>query len=186
MKNKLLKIACVAAAVAAFAGSAYANPEITLYVDGSSVDSLSNPVNYDTVSVYNDTTGTGWTINHAIGTVLDANTVTPQLDLASLDVATTSAGTLYIEFLYSGVGPLEGYVNTPSGSVTGDVTYSFSVISSGSGPDSSIGILATLVSTGHGSASIDDTLTVPDGGLTVGLLGLALAGVEGLRRKLRK
>jgi hypothetical protein len=38
---------------------------------------------------------------------------------------------------------------------------------------------------GAGATSFDATLMVPDGGSTVALLGFALLGIEGLRRKLR-
>jgi hypothetical protein len=49
-------------------------------------------------------------------------------------------------------------------------------------------IVATINLTGAGTVSFDadlaSTPSVPDGGLSLAMLGFAVAGVEGLRRKI--
>jgi hypothetical protein len=52
--------------------------------------------------------------------------------------------------------------------------------------DFSLTQAATIHHSGKGNTSFNATLTVPDAGSTVALLGCALVGVEGLRRKFRK
>jgi hypothetical protein len=55
-------------------------------------------------------------------------------------------------------------------------------------PNHSLTIVATINLTGAGTVSFDadlaSTPSVPDGGLSLAMLGFAVAGVEGLRRKI--
>lgn len=194
MKNKLI----IAAGVAAFAASAYANPEsLTLDINGSTTGTLApNPVSgpgNDTIIYINGTQTVGVFEISGFGELQNASTLEPVLDLDTLTLKTTgaSAGPLTIELLYSGFTTPSGGISLVGGNngaisgTTGNIEWAFSSdLDSGNG----IGLLLTLNSLGkqNSPVSLDGTLSVPDGGMTVAMLGMGL-GVCGLFvRKLRR
>jgi hypothetical protein len=208
MKNKWLKLAGVAMTVAAFAGSAYALPIGTLTLsdnNGNTTGPLTTGLN-GLVS-YNGPVG-NWSINVSTG-IENNNTAAPVLDLNSVDANFFGSGigdVLTINFTFASVGPLTGgFVNLVNGNQFG-ITTAFSVLINGSPVSTqafgssyvgfgsstsgsaiegtSVGILATLTATSGGLASFDDHLSVPDGGMTVMLLGAALSAMGLLRKKL--
>jgi hypothetical protein len=195
MKNTF-KMTAVAVAVAAFAGfSASAVPELTLDINGSTTGTtapnpISSPANNSTINIQNSYSVGVYTIS-GFGTLANASTVTPVLDLDTLTLSTTGAGgPLTIELLYSGITPngsvsLFGGNNGAMSGTTGYVTWAFTADTSSS---TAIGLLLTLTSTGAQSSpvSLDGGLSVPDGGMTVGLMGLALGACGLFARKLKR
>jgi hypothetical protein len=134
----------------------------------------------------------------------------PVLDLTSTDKynGTGIGNVLTIIFTYSQVGPLTGeFLNSVGGHLTSgsDVfsvllngnpvnplsyttsTLNFSGdVSGGTAGATSFGIMAVLTANSKGTTSFTDHLSVPDGGITVAMLGFGLVGVSALRRKFSK
>ncbi len=132
------------------------------------------------------------------------------LDTSTVDVYSSSGGTLEIIFSgndYTGVGTgiltVGGTARNMSGSysayydggntlgaetsligTTTGITSGSAEGSVGSTPCSLTQDIFLTAGSGGGHASLDAELTVPDGGLTIVLLGGALAGLQMFRRKL--
>jgi VPDSG-CTERM motif len=176
MKSKILLIAGTVA-VMAVAGSAYAVPEITLSVNGVQKASQNSPGNLAQIS-YTGSSGI-FTIASYTGTLLESSVTSPQLDLATLDISTAGTGTLTLDFEYLNIGPLGTYTLTPGAAsivnnVGGTVGIAWNVIET----STSVDLQAVISSTGKGGKiSADGIVTVPDGGTTAILLGMALCGM---------
>ena len=198
MKNKLIKIACVAIAAAAFAGSAYADPEPSasgLFLYDSSDPSASVSVGLtDDGAQYNGMVG-NWDVVITSGAET-AGGDNPAMNLSVNSAVNNGTGTLYIYFVSGLVGPSDGSVNftfidPPSlqsfaleGLTIPDLAPVVGNTIDSGGSQYYLGIEDEI--NGNITTSLESDLSVPDGGLTVGLLGLAFAGVETLRRKLVK
>jgi hypothetical protein len=209
MKNILKTILAVAAMISA--GSAYAVPTLTLF-DGSNTITILDNGSGDSNPALGVVTWIGvigvWDINIDSGFTKPAigGVTNPHMDL-SFSAHSTAAGTLTLSFSDSGfnasgtgrdtlggtqdngsvtdhvrvngsnvlnIGPLTG--SPFSGTATGGITLT------------SADVLSLVVGIDHTAAGLttgDKDLTVPDGGSAVALLGIALVGVEALRRKLR-
>lgn len=209
MKN-ILKAILVAAAVIS-AGSVYAVPTLTIS-DGTSTVTVvdngpgdSNPALgvvtwIGSIGVWNLNIDSGFT-KPAIGGVTN-----PHMDLA-FSANSTSAGSLSLSFSDSGfnasgtgvdtlggtqdngsvfdciqingrnaltLGPLKG--SPFSGTTTGNLRLT---------PSDLLALVIYINHTGAGLTTGDKDLTVPDGGSAVALFGIALAGIEILRRRIR-
>jgi len=209
MKNIFKTILAVAAMISA--GSAYAVPTLTLF-DGTTTVTILDNGSGDSNPLPGVVTFIGaigvWDINIDSGFTKPAigGVTSPHMDL-SFSAHSTGAGTLTLGFsdsgfMASGVGrdtiggtqdngsvidyirvngsnviTLGPFVGSPfSGTATGGITLTSS------------DILSLIVGIDHTAAGLttgDKDLTVPDGGSAVALLGIALVGVEALRRKLR-
>ncbi len=207
MKNKHLKYFAATIAIAAFGGIAYANPIATITVSDnnghSATTSSAGDITGWVVSVGN------WTINVETG-LITGNSTQPVLDLNSINADFTGGNVgnvLTINFTYGSFAALTGgFLNDVGGTENG-ISDQFNVLINGSAvttqsfaftpfSGSILGSAATATSIGikailtagasGGETSFDDHLSVPDGGTTVAMLGLAFAGVAGLRRKLVK
>jgi hypothetical protein len=139
----------------------------------------------------------------------------PEMDLNSVDATSLAGGTLIVRFSDDFFGPNSGSAIAGIGGTTvgtvgyttwadaANVLFATSISLTGIGPltgafsgtDSgalSLGYPYSLTQeaiirhSAGGLSSFNATLTVPDGGLTIALLGFALVGVEGLRRKFAK
>jgi len=85
-------------------------------------------------------------------------------------ISFVSQNSSFVNLAGSGILSITG-LGSPYDPTPGD--WTFTITSAGQDPDFRFGFVSS-------------TAAVPDGGMTVALLGLALVGVEGLRRKLMK
>lgn len=218
--KKLLVVAMVALGV--LIGVQSTSYAITLFLsDGtSSVFAIDGGLN-DSNSVlgavtFNGSLG-GWTVNVTTGITYPAlgSTSSPILDLNSVNVSSSGAGTLYIwasQTGYNGGGPgaatfvaggtTTGTLNFSSyfdntnslwgtGGLIGTLAFSSSPFSgSTSGSVSATGpfsltTVATITHTGAGYTSFNATTTVPEPS-TMLLFGFGLLGLWGFGRKFKK
>ena len=177
--------------------------------DGSSGDKNSDPGAVTWTGTFDgfSITFAGGTTKPALGSA-----TSPSMDIGTFLVSGGS-GTLTLRFSDNGFGPTSGTAHALiTGSTTGTQTITFNTYGGSSNtlfdlgqPLTSLGPLSGVISSsasggnlnlagpyelteelivsGEGSSSLDARLSVPDGGTTVALLGLALVGVEGVRRK---
>jgi hypothetical protein len=147
-----------------------------------------------------------WNVVLTAGATINGG-ANPQIDLSVTHAtATAGAGNLYIYFTSGLFGPSVGTWNLTSHEVSGTAT-TYAYMSTGF-PFSSANLLGStaipgtvagglnsgglqyylavedIISATTGAVSLDSNLSVPDGGATVMLLGMALSGVALLRRKL--
>jgi len=213
MKTISKTILALAAAAMISAGSAYAVPIASLTIsdgtttivvtDGGASDSnpLSGVITWiGAIGVWNINVDTGFT-KPAIG-----STTNPNMDL-SFAANSTALGMLTLTFADSGftfsgtakdalggtqdngsvtdlvqvngnsvlsLGPLTS--NPFTGTASGGITLT---------PTDTLSLVLQINHTGSGMTTGDKSLTVPEGGSAVALLGIALAGIEGVRRALR-
>lgn len=201
----------MAAVVAAFAGtcvSVQAIPIGTLTVSDNAGDAWSSTTAADGVVTFDGSLG-NWSINVTTGIENGSPTI-PYLDLNSVDAYFSggAGNVLTINFTYASLGPVTGgFVDTIGGTENG-TSDQFQVFVNGNLVDSasentagftstlagsaagatSIGVSAVLIADTSGfttATSFDDQLAVPDGGTTVDLLGLGLAGCAFLNRKMK-
>lgn len=204
MRNVVTKVSVLAAIVAGCACSSFAGAVLT----------LSDGINSVTVNAtggfasYNGSVG-GWSINVTTG-IAGGTSTQPILDLNSVDMYSgTGPGKLIITWTQDGLGPLLGTgVNEVGGTLLPGISGNFQMFVNGQsvssqdfssspfagtasadlgGATGTLGLQATLTATSHGLISFDSQAcvsSVPDGGTTIALLGFALVGVEGLRRRL--
>jgi hypothetical protein len=189
--------------VAGFACSSHADAILTLSdgIHTVSVDTTTGFANY------NGAIG-DWSINVTTG-IAGGTSTQPILDLNSIDLYTGSGpGKLIITWTQNGLGPLLGTgVNQVGGTLYSGVSGNFQMLLNGTsissmdfssspfagsasgdlaGASGTLGLQATLTANASGMISFDSQATVssvPDGGTTVALLGFAIVGVEGLRRR---
>ena len=212
--NKYLKFSLIAAAALALAGRVSAVPTLMIS-DGTTTYTIADGAVGDANGSTDAVTFIGtvgvWTVNVTTGIVSGTNQL-PTLDLNSVDMS-SGAGTLYIYFSADGFGPSSGGVTASVGGTTSGTTsfktaYSASdLLFRGSlltgqtftGPafsgtaGSAIAVeglyslteLAVITHTGSGTTSFDMTVSVPDSGTTVMLLGAALTAL-GLFARSRK
>ncbi|MGA2863515.1 MAG: VPDSG-CTERM sorting domain-containing protein [Verrucomicrobiota bacterium] len=203
MKNRF-KIALMAVSVAACAGSAYAIPLTLTLSDGipadtqTIVDGLPGDLNLNPgVVTYIGPVGLNWFVNVTTGisekptAFMDLNSVDQSLGAGHLTITLTDGPFLQNGAVLAGIG------GTTAGMVSYTTTFT-GPIGGGPGPfagsttGAAVGAPYNLTQTvdifhrGAGVSSFDATIGVPDGGLTVALLGFAVMGVEGLRRRLSK
>ncbi len=213
MKTISKTILALAAAAMISAGSAYAVPIASLTIsdgtttivvtDGGASDSnpLSGVITWiGAIGVWNINVDTGFT-KPAIG-----STTNPNMDL-SFAANSTALGMLTLTFADSGftfsgtamdaLGGTQGNGSvTDSVQVNGNSVLSLGPLTSNpftgtaSGgitltPTDTLSLVLQINHTGSGMTTGDKSLTVPEGGSAVALLGIALAGIEGVRRALR-
>jgi hypothetical protein len=210
MKNLLTALAAIV--LLTCATSAYAVATLTIFdgtttitvADGSGADQNPNAgvVTWSgTIGVWNINVDTGFS-KPAVG-----SPTSPVLDL-SFSANSTAAGTLTLTFTDNGftasgtgvdtlggtqangsvsdniqvngntiihMGPLAG--SPFSGTATGGVTV---------GAADVLGIQMVINHTASGLTTGNKNLTIPDGGSAVALLGIALTGLEGVRRIIRR
>jgi len=210
MKSILIAIAI---AIAAGVGSVYATTaEITLF-DGTTTTVImdngsgdSNPA----VGVIQFTGSIGvWnlTITNGFTKPFIGGATHPQMDLG-FQVNSVGAGTLRITFsdfgftfggvatdLFGGTtaGTVDDFIDINGSHVAGlhlgpFGPGAFSGTTSGAitlAPADVLGLEVDITHTGAGFSSGDKELTTPDSGSAVALFGIALAGIEILRRKIR-
>ena len=211
MKNMLRVIAI---AIAACAGSVYATTAEITFFDGTTTTTVmdngsgdSNPA----VGIISTTVTIGvWDVTIANGFTKPfvGGATNPTMDLG-FSAHSTAAGSLRMTFsdfgfTYSGSafdhfggtqdnGTAEDFINVngthvpglhlgPFGgpSFSGDASGAIALTSS-----DVLGLEVDITHTANGTTSGDKELTVPDGGSAVALLGIALAGIEGVRRIFR-
>jgi hypothetical protein len=209
MKNILKTILAVAAMISA--GSAYAVGTLTLF-DGTNTITIVDQSGGDTNPLPGVVSWSGaigvWNINIDSGFTKPAigSATHPQMDL-NFSAHSTTGGMLALIFSDSGftasgtgrdalggtqdngsvtdyiqvnetnvltLGPLTG--SPFSGTATGGMTLT---------TEDLLKLIVVINHTGAGLTTGDKDLTVPDGGSAVALLGIALVGVEALRRRLR-
>jgi hypothetical protein len=156
-----------------------------------------------------------WLLNVTTGVTKPAvgSASSPEMDLASVNASSLGGGNLQITFAENGFIPSGvasaaiGGTLTHGGSLTfgtevnaglltlqtfsnggsSDVPFAGSQSAAfGAAPGYSLEQIVTIHHRGAGITSFDAHLSVPDGGLSAGLLGFALVAVEGLRRKLTR
>jgi hypothetical protein len=209
MKNILKTILVVAAMISA--GSAYAVPTLTLF-DGTTTITILDNGSGDTNPLLGVVSWSGaigvWDINIDSGFTKPAigSATHPHMDL-NFSAHSTTAGMLTLSFSDSGFtasgtgrdtiggtqdnGSVTDYIRVNGGNVLtlGPLAGSpFSGTATGGITLASADLLTLVVGIDHTAAGLttgDKDLTVPDGGSAVALLGIALVGVEALRRKLR-
>lgn len=209
MKSILKTILVVAAMISA--GSAYAVPTLTLF-DGTTTITILDNGSGDTNPLLGVVSWSGaigvWDINIDSGFTKPAigSATHPHMDL-NFSAHSTAAGMLTLSFSDSGFtasgtgrdaiggtqdnGSVTDYIRVNGGNVLtlGPLTGSpFSGTATGGMTLTSADLLTLVVGIDHTAAGLttgDKDLTVPDGGSAVALLGIALVGVEALRRKLR-
>lgn len=215
MKKEFVKFACVGVAVAAFGASAYAIPtqSLTLQVTGGpgATGTIQSP-NLDT---YAGSLG-NWDINVTTGVGTGSQiTPDVDLDsIDYYGVPHDTAGNvLTITYTLSDVGPFLGsYQNLVSGNGNGmAVTYNILVngisvnsqpltvaqvntgfnsladLYAGTGTSIAVQAVLTAVLRSDDNVSFNDALSpVPDGGMTVAMLGLALGTCGMFARKMKK
>jgi hypothetical protein len=206
MKNKISYL-IAAAAVAGLAQVASATPSLPAGLLTADPTDAGGLYIYDTANGSSDfvgLSGTGvsttafsdanWAIVVAIGDTV-AGGVNPTLDL---DVDAVGAGSLEVFYSVTGLGPTSnGYVfaaGAPVGGTASIAAYGGNSNSAFdlSNPLGATGTISssslyslTLADTLTGSiASLDTSISVPDGGTTVMLLGAVLSGLALLKRKL--
>jgi protein with PEP-CTERM/exosortase system signal len=156
-----------------------------------------------------------WLINVTTGVTKPAlgSAANPEMDLSSVNASSLGGGTLTITFSESGFIP-SGVANAAIGGTLSHggtlsasawvnasqvIVQNFANGGSADAPFAGSANGAFAVGAGYtlseqvvlnhrsaGITSLDYHLSVPDGGLTAGLLGFALVAVEGLRRKLAR
>jgi len=209
MKNVLKTILAVTAVISA--GSVYAVPTLTIF-DGTSTVTIMDNMAGDSNPAAGVVTWIGsiglWNINVDSGFTKPAvgGVTNPHMDL-SFSANSTSAGLLTLFFSDSGfnasgtgvdrIGGTQdnGYVtdciqvNGKNVMVLGPLYGSpFSATTSGNitlTPTDLLALGVYIRHTGAGLTTGDKDFTVPDGGSAVALLGVALAGIEGVRRMFR-
>jgi hypothetical protein len=209
MKTTILKTLILAAAAAGWVVSAHATPTLTI-TDGTTT--VTGTVNGDGPGT--DTfvgAVDSWSVNVTTGLTNSPNGL-PDLDLSSIDLLSgTSASTLTLTFTDTGFnqdgGALADIGGTQSFTNGATITYSTYwntdnlLTSSGgltstpfSASDTSSGVttgvyslteVVTIAAKGAGSGSFDANVTVPDGGTTALLVGLAMIGLSLIARKLK-
>jgi hypothetical protein len=209
MKNILKTILAVAAMISA--GSAYAVPTLTLF-DGTTTVTILDNGSGDSNPTLGVVTFIGaigvWDINIDSGFTKPAigSPTNPHMDL-SFSAHSSTAGSLTLTFTDSGFtasgigkdtlggtqdnGSVIDYIRVNGSNVItlGPFTGSpFSGTATGGITLTSADLLSLVVGIDHTGAGLttgDKDFIVPDGGSAVALLGIALVGVEALRRKLR-
>ena len=209
MKNTLKTILAVAALISA--GSVYAVPTLTIFDGTTTITVLdngagdSNPLPgvvtwIGTIGLWNINIDSGFT-KPAVGGVTN-----PQMDL-SFSGHSIAAGNLTLSFSDDGFNASGTAVDTlggtqDNGSVTDCVQKNgsnvlvigplkgspFSGTAMGNITLTPTDLLSLVVYIRHTSAGLttgDKNVVVPDGGSAVALLGVALAGIEGVRRMFR-
>ena len=208
MKN-LIRI--IAIAVATCAVSAYATPYLLLddhaghtmqIFDGSGSDSCPDAGCVTFIGSLG-----AWNINVDTGLTKPATGNATHLDMdLSFTAHSTGAGQLWVSFCddgytVTGLG-VDGIGGTAAGTLVDNVLVNGNIILTQGpfGPGAFSGtttggvtltpadlfcIQVGIFHSGAGSTTGDKHVTVPDGGSTVALLGLALLGLDGLRRKIR-
>lgn len=207
MKN-LMRI--IAVAVATCAISAYAVPTMTIF-DGTTTVTITDGGAGDSCPdtgcvVWIGTIGV-WNINVDTGLTKPASGTPTHLDMDLSFVAhSTAAGTLSITWSDDGYMVSGGGVDTIGGTTDGSVSDNvlinggavlslgpfgpgaFSDTTTGTitlNPSDIIALQVNITQSGSGTTTGDKNLKVPEGGSTLALLGIAMVGLEGLRRKLR-
>jgi hypothetical protein len=181
-------------------------------VDGSVGDR--NPL--PGVVTYVSPVGANWSLVQATGTTKPqiGSAGFPDMDVNSV-VRSVGAGTLTITWADTSFGPSHGSaVATIGGATAGSVSYAtyadpanalaLAVPLTSQGPFNggafsgaaeaalslgspySLTMQAVITHATQGISSFDAELRVPDGGLTIGLLGSAVLGLEGMRRIVTK
>ncbi len=137
----------------------------------------------------------GWSFTVAVGDTKPflGSTTAPELDL-SVTANAPGNDTLMVKLTDTDFGPTSGSINSSSFlNGTSIATYQVLVDTNNTqfgGLSATTAALTgpysiTLVDTFTvGTVSSDHRVTVPDGGTTCALLGFALMGIEGLRRRL--
>src|SRR6266446_10982143 len=209
MKNILKTILTVAALISA--GSVYAVPTLTIFDGTTTITVLdngagdSNPLPgvvtwIGSIGLWNINVDSGFT-KPAVGGVTN-----PHMDLA-FSANSIAAGNLTLSFSDNGfnasgtavdtlggtqdngtvtdcvqkngsnllvIGPLKG--SPFSGTAMGNITLT---------PTDVLALVVYIHHTNAGMTTGDKNVVVPDGGSAVALLGVALAGIEGVRRMFR-
>jgi VPDSG-CTERM motif len=210
MKNLLTALAAIV--LLTCATCVYAVPTLTIF-DGTTTitvqdngmgdgDARPGVVSWSgTIGVWNLNIDTGIT-KPQIGSATQ-----PQMDL-NFTAQSTAAGTLTLTFTDSGFNASGVGVDTiggtqPNGSVTDNIQLNgVNVMSIGpltggafsgstSGPITLgvidvLGLQVVINHTASGITTGNKNFTVPDGGSAVALLGIALTGLEGVRRLIRR
>jgi hypothetical protein len=156
-----------------------------------------------------------WILNVTTGVTKPAigSAAGPEMDLASVNATSVGGGTLKMYFSESGFIPSGSANNVIGGTLAhgstltasswanasqvtlqnflngGSADHPFSGSANGSltaAPGYTLTLEIDVHHNGTGITSFNDHLSVPDGGLTAGLLGFALVAVEGLRRRLSR
>ncbi len=179
-------------------------------VDGGLNDA--NPV--PGAVTYNGAIGI-WDINVSTGLTkpIIGSPSQPEMDLNSVDHS-SGAGTLVITFTDTGFtlpfGGVTGAIGGTQNGGTATIRYeTYQITGTSTNLMTSVGTLTTtpfaatgtgvlngsanyslsqvvtITHTAAGTTSFDASLSVPDGGATVALLGLGLVAVEGIRRKVK-
>ena len=203
-------IKLLAITVACCAVSAYAVPTLTIFdgtttvtiTDGSSGDScpdLGCVTWIGTIGVWNINVDTGLT-KPIIG---DPNNLDMDLSFVAHSTATGNLSITWSDDGYTlSRGVIDGIGGTTDGSVSDNVLINggavlslgpfgpgaFSGTTTGNitlNPADVIAMQVLITQNGSGSSTGDKNLKVPEGGSAVALLGFALVGLEGLRRKIR-
>jgi len=203
MKSRLIKLLIVGAVIA-FVGSSVTvraqTAAIELLSGASTIVVQDNGVG-DTSSALGDIQWNGsingWTIVVTTGDSkpILGSAASPQMDL-SVTSATPGAGALTVEFTDTGFTGNGAIINTTNGGNNGTSVETASVLVDptdtqfGGSPATSVGVspysLTIVDCFTVGTVSADDrvSVSVPDGGMTVLLLGAALTGLGLLKRRL--
>ncbi len=209
MKTTLLKTFDLAAAAAGWVGSAYATPTLTLS-DGTHTGTGTSGLYGAGTDGFSGSVGS-WNINVTTG-ISNSPGGLPGLDLNSIDEYSGSVGsTLTITFSDTGftqngsaLADIGGTQSYSSGSTITFNTYwnttnllttsggltstPFSAIDTSSiNPTGTYSLteVVTITANGPGESSFDANVTVPDGGTTALLVGLALIGMSLAARRLK-
>jgi hypothetical protein len=203
-------IKLLAITVASCAVSAYAVPTLTIF-DGSTTITITDGGSGDSCPDLGCVTWIGtigvWNINVDTGLTKPATGDPNNLEMDLSFVAhSTATGNLSVTWSDDGFmlsrGVTDGIGGTTDGSVSDNVLINgnpiFSLGPFGPGafsgsttgnitlnPADVVAMQVLITQTGSGTSTGDKNLKVPEGGSAVALLGLALVGLEGLRRKIR-